>query len=273
MDDKSYRERVMEWRREREHSLRRENGWLALAGLFWLEQGKNRAGSDSGCEVVLPARAPSTAGYFDLNGDTVTWSPCDATAALVSGQIVSPAVLQDDTAADPSFISFDDLRMVLIRRGDRLGVRLWDNQRPERQSRPPRSWYEVSPSFRVAAEYVSYATPFLSVMPDALGGEPEVPINVCIGFEFAGRAYKLDATREDDGEVFLRFRDQTAAADTYPSGRYLAAGLQMQSEGVLDFNYAYNPPCAFTPFATCLFAPAQNRLGFRVEAGELYPRT
>jgi hypothetical protein len=271
MNLESHRSEVLRWRRERDESIREENSWLALAGLFWLKPGKNRAGSDPSCEIVLPARAPNTAGYFELTPYGVAWQSAPGTVINVRSGPREAELLQPDTAEQPSYIRLDDLQLVVIRRGERFGVRLWDNLRAERRTHPKRSWFDVDASFRCPAHLTAYAPGVNTILPDALGENSEVMLDGYVTFAFGGHRYQLDVTRESDGSCLVRFWDPTSQTETYPAGRYLDSTFDNDGGGVLDFNYARNPPCAFTPFATCLFAPQQHRLDFRVEAGERYP--
>jgi hypothetical protein len=272
IDLDEYRRRLNAWHQERELSLRRENGWLALAGLSWLNAGRNRVGSDPGLEIVLPARAPKIAGYLDVEGHKATWSRGEAASAVVNGLAAATAALGTDKSESPSFITFDDMTLLVIERGDRLAVRIWDNQRVERRTEPPRQWFDLNPNFRVPAAFSAYSPARSSPVPDALGGQVQLRLDACVTFALAGRQWSLDVFREDDDSLTLHFWDPTGLSETYPSGRYLVIDAQMEQEGILDFNFAYSPPCAFTPFATCVFSPEQNRLDVRIEAGELYRR-
>ena len=112
----------------------------------------------------------------------------------------------------------------------------------------------------------------MAYFPDLTGEKAEFPVEGYVTFELNGKSHTLDINKEDDGTLFLRFSDPTAEDETYPTGRYLVADVLPDGNIILDFNKAYNPPCAFTDFATCVFAPEQNHLDFRVTAGETYPR-
>ena len=270
MADDDHTAAVLKWRAEREQSIRRENGWLALAGLFWLKLGRNRVGSDPVSEISLPERAPAHIGDLQYDGQAVTWRAAPGQRIKVDNQFADVAVLQPDTADAPSFIELADLRLVVIQRGRKVGVRMWDNLREERRLFPARTWYAISKAYRMAAQYTGFERPKTVFFPGLTGERSEFPVHGFIAFDRGGSTYKLDVTREDDGSYFLRYWDPTGNLETYPSGRYLIATVEDGGKVVLDFNYAYNPPCAFTNFATCVFAPPQNRLDFSVEAGETY---
>ncbi|OGO27449.1 MAG: hypothetical protein A2W33_08205 [Chloroflexi bacterium RBG_16_52_11] len=270
MTNKTYQQTILEWRKEREQSIRKENGWLALSGLFWLKPGKNRIGSDPACEVNLPKGATAEIGYLDYDGKSVVLLINPGQSVKVNDKSIAFAILEPDVANNPSFISLDDLRLVVIQRGNRMGVRLWDNQRAARRLFPPRTWYEIDEGFCVSGRYTAYDRPKMVFSPDVTGEKTEYPVEGFISFEFSGRAYQLDVTKEEDESLFVRFWDPTSKSETYPAGRYLIAKMEKDGKAALDFNYAYNPPCAFTDFATCVFAPEQNWLDFRIEAGETY---
>jgi uncharacterized protein (DUF1684 family) len=148
---------------------------------------------------------------------------------------------------------------------------VWDNQREERQTFPARTWFDIDESFRIPTAYTPYDIPRKVFFPGISGEKSEFPVEGYLSFEFNGKSYQLDVNKEDDGSLFLRFWDPTSRDETYPTGRYLVAEEE-DGKFFIDFNRAYSPPCAFTNFATCVFAPEQNRLDFSVTAGEKYAR-
>ena len=271
MAEKTYRQTVNDWRKERNDNIRKENNWLALAGLYWLKLGKNQFGSDLKSEIQLPERLPENVGYFEYNGRSVSLRTNTGQKATVTDKLTDFAILQPDISENPSFIKLEGVQMVVIQRGNRMGVRLWDNQSEKRASFPARTWYDIDEAFRVPAVFTAYDHPKMAYFPDLTGEKAEFPVEGYVSFEFNGKTHQLDINKEDDGTLFLRFWDPTAKDETYPTGRYLVADVS-EGQVFLDFNKAYNPPCAFTDFATCVFAPEQNHLDFSVTAGETYPR-
>jgi uncharacterized protein (DUF1684 family) len=271
MTDETYKQAINNWRAELNRNIRKENGWLALAGLFWLKLGKSQFGSDPKCEVQLPERFPAIVGYFEHNGKSVSLRTTAEQKINVNDNLVDFAVLQTDVSDDPSYATLDDVRMVVIERGHRIGIRMWDNQREERQTFPARTWFDIDEDFRIPATYTAYDRPKKAYFPDLAGEKAEFPVDGYLSFEFNGSHYRLDVNKEDDGSLFVRFWDPTGRNETYPTGRYLVAEKE-NGKFFIDFNKAYNPPCAMTNFATCVFAPEQNRLDFRVTAGERYTR-
>ncbi len=272
MAEKTYRQTINEWRQERDAGIRKENSWLALAGLYWLKLGKNQLGSNPECDVQLPARLPANVGYFEYNGKSVSIRTNAGQNLIVNDKTTDFAILQPDISESPSFIKLDGLQMVIIQRGNRMGVRVWDNQSEKRASFPARTWYDIDEAFRFTATFTPYDRPKMAYFPDLTGEKAEFPVEGYITFTLNGETHKLDINKEDDGTFFLRFRDPTSTNETYPTGRYLVAEPQPDGTLIIDFNKAYNPPCAFTDFATCVFAPEQNHLKIKITAGETYPR-
>jgi uncharacterized protein (DUF1684 family) len=271
MENKTYRQTINNWREERDKNYRRENGWLSLDGLFWLKPGKNYFGSDPKCDIQLPERLPSSIGYFEYNEKSIMLHTNTGQKINVNDELVDFAILQTDISDNPSFITMDDVRLVVIQRGDRLGIRIWDNQREERRTFPALTWFDIDESFRIPATYTIYHLPKKVCFPDVMDEKSEFQVEGYFSFEFNGNHYQLDFNKEDDGTFFIRFWDPTSEDETYPTGRYLVVDEE-DGKFFIDFNKAYSPPCSITNFATCVFAPEQNHLGFRVTAGETYSR-
>lgn len=269
MTNETYQQALNNWRDGLDKSIRKENGWIALAGLFWLKLGKSQFGSDPKCDVQLPERLPANIGYFEYNGKWVSIRTNAGQKVYVNDKLVDFSVLQPDISDEPSYTTVDDIRLVVIERGHRVGVRMWDNRREERKTFPARTWFDIDESFRIPATYTAYDHPKKAYFPDLAGEKSEFPVEGYLSFEFNGNHYKLDVNKEDDNSLFVRFWDPTCGNETYPTGRYLTADEE-NGKLFIDFNKAYCPPCAFTNFATCVFAPEQNHLDFRVTAGETY---
>jgi uncharacterized protein (DUF1684 family) len=269
--DREYEEKVLAWRAGRYDSLVRENGWLALAGLYWLNEGRNLVGSNRMCEVVLPERAPTFIGVVELKGKTVRLTAAEGVQVKVNGRLAQKAVLKSSMEAKPSFVTWKEtLRMVVHEHAGRFAIRIWDNERNERFSLQHLKWFPVNKHFRIPARYTRYKKPQVMEHPDAFGDMVEARIDGYVAFRFENDTYKLDVSETKDKKLFVKFRDLTSNRETYPPSRYCYTEPVKNGRVALDFNFAYNPPCAFTEYATCIFAPPQNNLPFRVEAGEMY---
>jgi uncharacterized protein (DUF1684 family) len=270
MDGRSYQAEIESWRQRMENSLRADRGWLTLAGLFWLAEGQNHFGAGTDNEIVLPAgSAPDQVGVFEFHAGETTLRVTSDAVVTVNGAAVTSARLVSDAAGKPDLIAVGALMMRLIQRGDRYAIRLWDLRNPARDTFAGRRWLPIRESYRVNATFVAYDPPKQQPFPNILGETEMRSIPGYAVFTLDGQECRLDATTEND-ELFFIFHDPSARDMTYPSGRFLKAALPLGGQATLDFNKAYNPPCAFTAFATCPLPPPQNYLQVRIEAGELY---
>ena len=269
--NEEYEKSILKWRQEVDGNLRRENGWLALAGLFWLRKGINDIGSAPNSDILLPSRAPAKLGTFMFDGNNVTLNVELDTPVEVNDVQTKIARLDTDEEDVPSFITFGDMRMVVVRRSKGVGIRLWDNTREERRTFPPREWYPVKEEFHIPATYTRYKQMKIVKMPDILGAVQDEPIHGYVTFEINGKKHELIASEEPDHRLFIQFMDLTNGNSTYPSGRYhYTDAYEERGPFFIDFNKAYNLPCAFTEYATCTFPPQENHLKIAIEAGEIY---
>lgn len=247
---------IEEWRRAREQRLRADDGWLTVSGLFWLKEGENTFGTDPACDIVLPpGSAPPQAGVFEhRQGRTVLrWT--------ASGD--PPLAMEPDQTVT----RLGDLSFQIIRRGSRYGVRLRDKNSRFRKEFTGLEWYPVDPRWRVTARLIPHAAPRRLRVASTIGEPQEFESPGWLEFELQGRRLRLEPAAEGD-ELFIIFKDLTSGKTTYPAGRFLYADRAADGQVVLDFNKAYNPPCAFTPYTTCPLPPKQNHLPVAIEAGE-----
>jgi uncharacterized protein len=268
----SYVSSIESWRRWMDERLRARNGWLSVAGLFWLHEGVNRLGSDPAGDVVLPdGTAPLEAGFIELKNGEAVFQKTSPIPARVDGKAVERVEWKPDASGDPTFVEIGDLRLGLLQRGSGYAIRLWDNRRRERLDFPGRRWFPVDTAWCVQAAFTPHPSGSRIRVPNELG---EVTEDDSLGratFALAGREFDLEALEGDEGGLWLIFADASNGRSTYPSGRFLKTEAPDHGRVVVDFNRAYNPPCAFTPFATCPLPPAENRLPVSIEAGERYP--
>ena len=267
----AYRQEIEKWRQDRETRLKSDTGWLTVAGLYWLKEGANRFGSDRGCDIVLPPAAPPVAGDFILKGDSIVVKVQSGATVTSAGEAITELEMKPDSRGEPTVLALGDLNMFVIQRGGKYAIRLRDKNSPMRRDFTGLKWYPVKPEYRVTAEYTEYVPTKQIAVPNILGQTEKLPSPGFVTFVLNGRKIKLDPVLEDADakEFFFIFKDKTSGESTYGSGRFLYAAFPVQGKVVLDFNKAYNPPCAFTPYATCPLPPPQNRLEARVEAGEL----
>ncbi|MEX2143938.1 MAG: DUF1684 domain-containing protein [Anaerolineales bacterium] len=267
-----YKQGLEQFRVEREANLRREYGWLSLAGLFWLKEGKNTFGSEAGHAIRLPARAPVQAGEFTLRAGQVTVTCADGVPLRLNEKKLADQspTLKADTSGQTDFMFLEDIRMALIQRGGELAIRVWDPQNLVRLGFSGCAWYQPDARFRVTARIKTYAEPKQVVIEDVIGFQRPAEMQAALEFSLDGKELSLDAELLEDGSYDLIFKDDTAGKTTYSAGRYLTTHVAEGSQVVIDFNYAYDPPCAYTEFATCPLPLAQNVLPVPIGAGEQY---
>lgn len=267
---------VEAWRAEREPRLRAEDGWLSLVALEWLQEGENRFGSDPALAVVLPGDGvPARAGVITVAADgTVRVAPEPGVVLTVNGDnLDGERALATDAGGAPDVLRVGGLSMHVIARGDRLALRVKDPAAPTRTGFRGLEAYPVDSGLRVTAILERFPEPRAVSVPTVIAGfEEEMLAPGRLRFELGGRKHTLTplVSSPDDRRLFLIFRDATSGDTTYGAGRFLYAELADDDTAVLDFNLAYSPPCAFTPFATCPLPPAGNVLDVAVEAGERY---
>ena len=186
MNNKEYEEQILTWRAKRFDDLVKENGWLALAGLHWLKDGRNLVGSNPLCEVSLPESAPTFLGVIEKKGKVLRFQAAEGVRVEVNGKLSSRTQLKSSRDAHPSYITWNQIRMVLHEHADKVAVRVWDNTREERFSLPPLKWFPVDKQFRFNARYTSYPEPRLASMPDTFGEPVEDRLDGYISFTFDG---------------------------------------------------------------------------------------
>ncbi|MCE7959584.1 MAG: DUF1684 domain-containing protein, partial [Acidobacteria bacterium ACB2] len=265
----AYRAEVAAFRAKREAGLRSTSGWLTVVGLSWLSEGENAVGSSRQSAVSLPeGKAPATLGAIRLEKGAATFAAAPGVEVTSDGKPVSSAVLVPDTAGKPTTLQHGPLSFFLIERGGRLGVRVKDREAEALKAFRGVETFPVDPAWRVVARFVPHEAPTKLAVPNVLGTTEQEDSPGYVLFEAAGRSFRLDALPEGDG-LFLVFGDETNGKETYGGGRFLYTG-KPAADGtvVVDFNRATNPPCVFTPFATCPLPPAGNRLAVRLTAGE-----
>jgi uncharacterized protein (DUF1684 family) len=261
-DTAAHAQEVEQWQTRRAERLQAEDGWLTLIGLFWLNEGQN--------VITVPSKSVPAPIRLVRNGETVTLDPAEG--LTIDGQPVSaPAQLRSDAHEQgPTIVQIGSVRFNVIRRGERLGLRVKDAQAETRTKFEGLEYFPTDPKWRVEARLEPYDPPKKIPIDDVTGMRSESISPGALVFTVDGKEYRLDPVLEEGSDdLFIIFKDRTSADATYPAGRYLYTPKPgADGKTYIDFNRAYNPPCAFTPFATCPLPPVQNRLPFRIEAGE-----
>lgn len=267
-DEAAYLEALNTWKEQRLERLKDKDGWLSLAGLFWLKEGTNRFGSDAANDIVFPDKAPAFCGTLDLNNGEVILKVAEGVNIYSGDSLVSVMVLRKDPDQELIRLQQGDLAWYIVKRGERYGIRLRDHKHPRINE------LDHIPAYPVQTEYVveAYLEPFDSVqiMTVATPLDGYVESYQCPGilhFRLRGKKLTLHPFTSGSG-YFLVIADETTGLETYGAGRFMYATPDSSGRVILDFNKAYNPPCAFSPFATCPMPPRENFLPVAVEAGE-----
>ena len=266
---RSYKETILSERREREERFKTsERGWLGLVGLYWLRDGENRIGSEPSNDIILPLPAPRHIGIVQYNNGVATFRAARGVPIYCNGKQVSLKTLVADIYEDADFLQFGDLTFVLLERADRHLIRVWDKNSETRKNFSGFNQYPVNTDYCIKARYTDYDTPRLISIQDVLEIYHETPFQGYVTFNFEGEEHRLEARVDEDDLMRLDFRDATNGNTTYIGGRFLVAEMPKDGKIIVDFNRAYNPPCAYTNYATCPLPPPENRLPIRIEAGE-----
>jgi uncharacterized protein (DUF1684 family) len=242
---------------DREKEINSDEGWITLVGFHWLKQGENRVGSDPSSEVPLPEKAPKQVGAIVLNGKQATFRPAP-NINLKAGPL----------RPDRDVLALGRIKFFLIEREGKLAVRVKDKEAPARKEFTGLKWYPIDPAWRIQAKFTAFAERHTITFDTMAGVKEQMESPGYATFRKDGREFRLDPVSEEH-RLFFVFRDQTSGKSTYGGARFLYADAPKNGVVVLDFNEAINPPCVFTPYATCPLPPPQNRLPIDVKAGEL----
>ena len=258
------------WHDKRVSRLMAEDGWLSLVGLHWLQVGDNTVGSDVASAVRLPASAPRQVGSLMLSKEgKVSFEVASGVALLRQGEPFAGGKVLTDALGEPDVFRLGTVRFMVIRRGARTAVRVKDSEAETRKRFRGIPRYVPRAAWRVDAHFEPSVSPRRILVPNILGETEDMMYPGALTFTLDGKKYRLDPVIEEgENQLFIIFGDETNHTDTYHSGRFLSAAMPVNGHVILDFNRAYNPPCAFTAYATCPLPPPQNRMETRVEAGE-----
>jgi uncharacterized protein len=262
---------VEHWRAERLAELTSETGWLSLVGLFWLSPGDNSFGRARSNTLVLdnPSLA-DTAGTFNLTDGKVTFTARPGSAITHGGQPVGTIDLVSDARESPTVISSGSLRLFVIERAGKLGVRVRDLASPHRRNFKGLRYFPIATDWVLDARFEPYEPQRHIRIVNILGLEDDMVSPGAVVFSRKGKEVRLDTVLDgpDATDLFIMFADTTSGHATYGAGRFLHVPFATNGHTVVDFNKAYNPPCAFNNFATCPLPPYQNRVQLEITAGE-----
>ncbi|MGB7848842.1 MAG: DUF1684 domain-containing protein [Candidatus Acidiferrum sp.] len=269
-DDSPYRKSVEKWRQDYQTSLTSDTGWLTVSGLFWLHEGENRFGSDPGNDFVLPPSAPAYVGVFEFHSGKTTVRIAPGVPATLNGKPVQAAELRRDSRED--HLVLGDFTLYVHASGNRFAIRMKDKNSKLRKNFAGLNWFPIDESYRVTARYVPYDSPKQLDSQNVLGDPIKLDIVGYLTFSLHGQNFRLDVESNSDGGFFIVFRDLTSGKETYPASRFIDTDPPKEAPNGktvdLDFNKAYNPPCAYNPYTTCPLPLPGNRLGIAIPAGE-----
>jgi len=277
-DQKKWVADLEAWRARRATNLQAPEGWLSLIGLDWLADGDNSFGADDGNRIQINAKIPAHIGVIRLEKNTLKLlAPAGGFPGdlFVDGHAAKEQTLMADDAEQPSKLTVGSISIIVINRDGRFALRIKDPQAPTRLAFHGLKWYPPNAAYRVKAKWIPYNPPKSLDIPTVLGTTTHLPAPGAAEFTIDGQTVRLEPVLEDPKatELFFILRDATSKTTTYGAGRFLYTGLpdhglSQPGEIWLDFNRLFNPPCSFTPYATCPLPPPQNRLTVAIPAGE-----
>ena len=274
-DQAAYRAEVEGWRKEREATITSKSGWLSVAGLFFLKKGRNAFGRDAGNQLVLPASAPPQAGWFDLRQGRIFAQVNQGVTATFNNQTVRPGTeieLKDtDDLGKSDSLVLGPLTLFVHMSGEKIAIRMLDAESGLLKNFTGLKWFPIDPAYRVEAQFVPFDTPRSVEVPNILGDVERYTSPGILTFRLGGQEYRLQpfqVGRQENRRFFIVFKDLTSGKETYGAARFVNAALPKEGTTIIDFNRAFNPPCAYNPFTTCPLPLPSNRLSVRILAGE-----
>ena len=263
------------WHDKMEASLKRDNGWLTLAGRFVMKPGVNTFGTGKDNDIVFPPElkgtGPDRLGTITVAPGKVTLKLAEGVSMTSEGKPFSGERILQAAGDKRDWVSLDRIAMHIIERDGTYVLRLADNESAVRKNFAGRIWYEPDPKFLVDARFVPYPPGKKISIVNVIDEVSDEPCPGYVEFKLKGKTYRMDVVGEDEG-LFFVFRDGTAGITTYRPSRFLYVDVKPAPNATfkLDFNKAYNPPCAFSEFTTCPLPPKQNIISSKIEAGEKY---
>jgi uncharacterized protein (DUF1684 family) len=254
------------WRAQHEDSYRRN--WVTIEGLHFLKDGPQNAGSAPDNDVVLTASLSERLGTFTVANDEVTFEPAPGAAVTINGKPASTTVLRDDGAEEEDVIESNGATVVVHRSGKRLSLRVRAPNGERSRAFQGFDWFPIDRAYRVVGRFTRDATPRTLPVVNTFGDVDMYETDGVIEFTLNGTPLHLRPFTTEDLRFYIVFNDASSGSETYEAARFLYADLRPDGTTILDFNEAYNPPCAFNPFTTCPIPLPENRLPIKVLAGE-----
>jgi uncharacterized protein (DUF1684 family) len=259
------------WRAKHEADYRRD--WVTIAGLHFLEPGSHTAGSARSNDIVLPPSAPPVIGRFVLANDVVRFDPQAGVAVLLDSRpVTAPIDLVDDGETKADVLSIGKVRLVIHRSGERKSLRVWDPDGELARGFLGFTWFPIELDYRVTGRFIPDAVPREMQVVNTFGDMDTFKTEGVVEFTLRGQTLRLRPFTTRPNRFYFVFRDASAGQETYEAARFVYSDLREDGTTILDFNQAYNPPCAFNPYTTCPIPLPENRLGVKILAGErAYP--
>lgn len=264
----SYEDEIGQWRQARNAGLADPNGWMTLVGLEWLEEGQNSVGAAESSDALIPG-GPDSWGTINVDGDTIRFVPAAASATTVDNKAVKEAVLVADNQGQPTVVRNGNISFHVIYR-ESYALRIKDSKAPALRAFEGVPVYAIKPDWRIEGRFVRAEQGASIGIANVLGQTSDSPVYGYFEFEREGETFSLLALGSEQSQsLWFLFADKTSGRETYGAGRFLySEGMPEDGKLVVDFNKAYNPPCAFNDYSTCPLPPQQNRMKIAVRAGE-----
>jgi uncharacterized protein len=270
----AHTQEILQWRNERLERLQKPDGWLSLVGLHWIEPGSTRVGSGPANGTRLSV-GPQTLGMLTLKNGKAQFRIDARSETMVDGNPAPNTVsMVPDSQGEPTKISFNngDASIVLIERSGRFALRVRNSMAQTRMQFPGLEYFDIDPAFKVKAQFAAHPAGQKIDIVNILGLTEQMDNPGTLTFELGGQSFTAEAIDEGDGQYFIVFADRTSGKESYAAARFVyAAPAGAEGFTEIDFNKAYNPPCAFTTYSTCPLPPAGNRFNVEIRAGEKKP--
>jgi uncharacterized protein (DUF1684 family) len=271
MNSQEYKAKINKWHQQRVKNLTRKDGWLTLAGLFWLHPGHNSFGSDTSNNFIFPkGKSPAHIGAFTVQDSIVYVSIKPGVSVTTKNHPVTKMELKPDVSGNPTILHLGSLSWYIIKRGDKIGVRLKDSRNAVLKNFSGIKRFPVDRKWHVKATFVPYDSARTMMIPSVIGQPERVKVPGKLAFRINGKSLSLLPMLEEGSKKwFIVFGDKTNGKTTHGGGRFLyVKKVKGGQTTYIDFNKAYDPPCSFTEFATCPLPPSQNKLTVAINAGE-----